>query len=124
MPYYLNAEALGPWGNYLELQQVDRVAPYLGSLSRWLETLKRPKRILVVDVPIELDNGTVAHFEGYRVQHNVSRGPGKGGIRYHQDVTLSAWMSVKNAVVNVPYGGAKAASASIRRSSRAANSSA
>ena len=111
VPSYLNAEALGPWGNYL--QQVDRVAPYLGSLSRWLETLKRPKRILIVDVPIELDNGTVAHFEGYRVQHNVSRGPGKGGVRYHQDVTLSevmalsAWMSVKNAAVNVPYGGAK-----------------
>lgn len=111
LPSYLNADNLGPWGNYLK--QVDRVAPYLGSLSRWLETLKRPKRILVVDVPIELDNGTVAHFEGYRVQHNVSRGPGKGGVRYHQDVTLSevmalsAWMSVKNAAVNVPYGGAK-----------------
>lgn len=111
VPSYLNSDNLGPWGNYL--RQVDRVAPYLGSLSRWLETLKRPKRILVVDVPIELDNGTVAHFEGYRVQHNVSRGPGKGGVRYHQDVTLSevmalsAWMSVKNAAVNVPYGGAK-----------------
>ncbi|MCC8403497.1 Glu/Leu/Phe/Val dehydrogenase [Paraburkholderia sp. MMS20-SJTN17] len=111
IPSYLNSDNLGPWGNYL--RQVDRVAPYLGSLSRWLETLKRPKRILIVDVPIELDNGTVAHFEGYRVQHNVSRGPGKGGVRYHQDVTLSevmalsAWMSVKNAAVNVPYGGAK-----------------
>ena len=111
IPSYLHADDLGPWGNYL--RQVDRVAPYLGSLSRWIETLKRPKRILIVDVPIELDNGTVAHFEGYRVQHNVSRGPGKGGVRYHQDVTLSevmalsAWMSVKNAAVNVPYGGAK-----------------
>ncbi|MGH8780660.1 Glu/Leu/Phe/Val family dehydrogenase [Paraburkholderia sp.] len=111
VPSYLNSDDLGPWGNYL--RQVDRVAPYLGPLSRWLETLKRPKRILIVDVPIELDNGTVAHFEGYRVQHNVSRGPGKGGVRYHQDVTLSevmalsAWMSVKNAAVNVPYGGAK-----------------
>ncbi|AXF00338.1 Glu/Leu/Phe/Val family dehydrogenase [Paraburkholderia hospita] len=111
IPSYLHADDLGPWGNYL--RQVDRVAPYLGPLSRWLETLKRPKRILIVDVPIELDNGTVAHFEGYRVQHNVSRGPGKGGVRYHQDVTLSevmalsAWMSVKNAAVNVPYGGAK-----------------
>jgi len=111
VPSYLHADDLGPWGNYL--RQVDRVAPYLGSLSRWLETLKRPKRILIVDCPIELDNGTVAHFEGYRVQHNVSRGPGKGGVRYHQDVTLSevmalsAWMSVKNAAVNVPYGGAK-----------------
>jgi glutamate dehydrogenase (NAD(P)+) len=111
IPSYLHAEDLGPWGNYL--RQVDRVAPYLGSHSRWIETLKRPKRILIVDVPIELDNGTVAHFEGYRVQHNVSRGPAKGGVRYHQDVTLSevmalsAWMSVKNAAVNVPYGGAK-----------------
>jgi glutamate dehydrogenase (NAD(P)+) len=111
IPSYLDSTHLGPWGNYL--QQVDRVAPYLGSLSRWIETLKRPKRILIVDCPIELDNGTVTHFEGYRVQHNMSRGPGKGGVRYHQDVTLSevmalsAWMSVKNAAVNVPYGGAK-----------------
>ena len=89
------------------------MTPYLGHLSRWVETLKRPKRIMVVDVPIQMDDGRVAHFEGYRVQHNVSRGPGKGGVRFHQDVTLSevmalsAWMSVKNAAVNVPYGGAK-----------------
>ena len=111
IPSYLNPDDLGPWGQYL--QQVDRVAPHLGSLSRWVETLKRPKRILTVDVPIERDDGTIAHFEGYRVQHNLSRGPGKGGVRFHQDVTLSevmalsAWMSVKNAAVNVPYGGAK-----------------
>lgn len=111
LPSYLQADHLGPWGNYLK--QVDRVTPYLGHLSHWVETLKRPKRILVVDVPIELDNGTIAHFEGYRVQHNLSRGPGKGGVRFHQDVTLSevmalsAWMSVKTAAVNVPYGGAK-----------------
>ncbi|MGH8805188.1 MAG: Glu/Leu/Phe/Val family dehydrogenase, partial [Polaromonas sp.] len=111
LPSYLQADNLGPWGNYL--QQVDRVIPHLGNLARWAETLKRPKRVLIVDVPIHMDNGTVAHFEGYRVQHNVSRGPGKGGVRFHQDVTLSevmalsAWMSVKNAAVNVPYGGAK-----------------
>jgi glutamate dehydrogenase (NAD(P)+) len=111
LPSYLQADQLGPWGIYL--QQVDRVTPYLGHLARWAETLKRPKRALIVDVPIQLDNGTVAHFEGYRVQHNTSRGPGKGGVRFHQDVTLSevmalsAWMSVKNAAVNVPYGGAK-----------------
>ena len=111
VPSYLNADNLGPWGIYL--QQVDRVIPYLGSLGRWADTLKRPKRALIVDVPIHLDNGTVAHFEGYRVQHNTSRGPGKGGVRFHQDVTLSevmalsAWMSIKNAAVNVPYGGAK-----------------
>jgi glutamate dehydrogenase (NAD(P)+) len=67
----------------------------------------------MVDVPIQMDNGTIAHFEGYRVQHNTSRGPGKGGVRFHQDVTLSevmalsAWMSIKNAGVNLPFGGAK-----------------
>lgn len=111
VPSYLQADQLGAWGNYL--QQVDRVTPYLGHLSRWVETLKRPKRILVVDVPIHLDDGSIAHFEGYRVQHNISRGPAKGGVRFHQDVTLpevmalSAWMSVKNAAVNVPFGGAK-----------------
>ncbi len=111
LPSYLDPKQLGPWGVYL--QQVDRVTPYLGSLARWVDTLKRPKRTLIVDVPIHLDNGSVAHFEGYRVQHNTSRGPGKGGVRFHQDVTLSevmalsAWMSIKNAAVNVPYGGAK-----------------
>jgi glutamate dehydrogenase (NAD(P)+) len=111
LPSYLQADHLGPWGIYL--QQVDRVLPYLGPLARWVETLKRPKRALIVDVPIHMDNGSIAHFEGYRVQHNTSRGPGKGGVRFHQDVTLSevmalsAWMSIKNAAVNVPFGGAK-----------------
>ena len=75
LPSYLDPNHLGPWGVYL--QQIDRVTPYLGSLARWVETLKRPKRALIVDVPIELDNGTIAHFEGYRVQHNVSRGPAR-----------------------------------------------
>jgi glutamate dehydrogenase (NAD(P)+) len=101
----------GPWATYLD--QVERVRPYLGHLERWIETLKRPKRCLVVDVPIEMDDGSVAHFEAFRVQHNLSRGPGKGGVRYHPDVTLeevmalAAWMTVKNAAVNLPYGGAK-----------------
>jgi glutamate dehydrogenase (NAD(P)+) len=108
---YLHSSEDSPWGTYL--MQVERVAPHLGSLSRWIETLKRPKRSLIVDVPIELDNGTVAHYEGYRVQHSLTRGPGKGGVRYHPDVTLeevmalAAWMTVKNAAVNLPYGGAK-----------------
>jgi glutamate dehydrogenase (NAD(P)+) len=100
-----------PWGTYLS--QIDAVEPYLGHLARWVETLRRPKRALIVDIPIELDDGTIAHFEGYRVQHSLTRGPGKGGVRYHPDVTLeevmalSAWMTVKNAAVNLPYGGAK-----------------
>ena len=100
-----------PWGTYLS--QIDAVEPYLGPLARWVETLRRPKRILIVDVPIELDNGTVAHYEGYRVQHSLTRGPGKGGVRYHPDVTLeevmalAAWMTIKNAAMNLPFGGAK-----------------
>ena len=108
---YVHPTADSPWGTYLS--QVDRVAPYLGPLSRWVETLKRPKRALIVDVPIELDNGTIAHHEGYRVQHSLTRGPGKGGVRYHPDVTLeevmalSAWMSIKTAAVTLPFGGAK-----------------
>jgi glutamate dehydrogenase (NAD(P)+) len=108
---YVHPTANSPWGTYLS--QIDRVEPYLGHLAKWVDSLRRPKRTLIVDVPIELDNGTVAHFEGYRVQHNLTRGPGKGGVRYHPDVTLeevmalAAWMSVKNAAVNLPFGGAK-----------------
>ena len=108
---YITPTATSPWHTYLT--QVDRVLPYLGPLARWAETLKRPKRSLIVDVPIEMDDGSVRHFEGYRVQHNLSRGPGKGGVRYHPDVTLeevmalSAWMTIKNAGVGLPYGGAK-----------------
>lgn len=112
LPSYLSKENLGPWHIYL--QQVEQVAPLLDkSLQPWVDTLRRPKRSLIVDVPIRLDNGQITHFEGYRVHHNTSRGPGKGGVRYHQDVTLSevmalaGWMTIKNAVVNVPFGGAK-----------------
>lgn len=110
-PSYVRATADSPWATYLA--QVERVLPYLGPLSRWADTLRRPKRVLIVDVPIELDDGTVRHFEGYRVQHNLSRGPGKGGLRYHPEVTLeevmalAAWMTIKNAAVNLPFGGAK-----------------
>jgi glutamate dehydrogenase (NAD(P)+) len=111
IPSYLASNQLGPWGDFL--QQIDRVTPYLGDLAYWVESLKRPKRILIVDVPIKMDDGVVVHFEGYRVQHNTSRGPGKGGVRFHQSVTLpevmalAAWMSIKNAAVGVPFGGAK-----------------
>ena len=108
---YVSPSAESPWGTYLT--QVDRVLPYMGDLARWSGTLRRPKRVLIVDVPIQLDTGEIAHFEGYRVQHSLSRGPGKGGVRYHPDVSLeevmalSAWMTVKNAAVNLPFGGAK-----------------
>ncbi|MEW6514470.1 MAG: Glu/Leu/Phe/Val dehydrogenase [Pseudomonadota bacterium] len=108
---YLDPARPEPWASFLE--QIDRVAPYLGKVGYWLETLKHPKRILIVDVPIHRDDGSLAHYEGYRVQHNVSRGPGKGGVRFHPDVTLnevmalSGWMTIKNAALNLPYGGAK-----------------
>ena len=108
---YLSPRSGGPWSTYLA--QVDRALPHLGPLARLAETLRHPKRCLVVDVPIELDDGTVVHYEGYRVQHNLARGPGKGGVRYHPDVTLeevmalAAWMTIKNAAVNLPFGGAK-----------------
>ena len=77
------------------------------------EIEKRTKSTTVQQVTIRMDDGSVRHFEGFRVQHNLSRGPGKGGVRYHPDVTLeevmalAAWMSIKNAAVNLPYGGAK-----------------
>ncbi len=108
---YVPNNPQSPWQMYL--QQVDRVAPHLGYLERWVETLKRCKRVLAVDIPINRDDGTVAHFEGFRAQHNLSRGPGKGGVRFHPDVSidevmaLAAWMTVKNAALNLPYGGAK-----------------
>jgi len=108
---YLNPAAPEPWASFIE--QIERVRPYLGPLERWIETLKHPKRTLIVDVPIERDDGTIAHFEGYRVQHNLSRGPGKGGIRFHPAVTLNevmalaGWMTVKNAAIGLPFGGAK-----------------
>src|SRR2546423_2029027 len=77
--------------------------------------LAQPKRPLIVNFPVVFDNGEVEVFQGYRVQHNSSRGPTKGGIRYHPDVdvdettALAMWMTWKCAVVNIPYGGAKGA---------------
>ena len=100
-----------PWASFIE--QIDRVAPHLGQLGYWLETLKHPKRVLNVDIPIRRDDGTLAHFEGYRVHHNLSRGPGKGGVRFHPNVSmnevmaLSGWMTIKCAALNLPFGGAK-----------------
>lgn len=77
------------------------------------EILKQPKRILSVSLPIKLDDGRIKNFQGYRVQYNDSRGPFKGGIRYHPNVTLAEvkalamWMTWKCAVADIPYGGAK-----------------
>jgi glutamate dehydrogenase (NAD(P)+) len=75
--------------------------------------LERPKRVLIVNFPVKMDNGDLQSFTGYRIQHSITRGPAKGGIRYHPSVdldevsALAAWMTWKSAVVNIPYGGAK-----------------
>ena len=75
--------------------------------------IKYPERILSVSVPVRMDGGNIVRFEGYRVQHSTSRGPSKGGIRFHPNVTLdevkalATWMTWKCAVVNIPFGGAK-----------------
>ena len=125
---YVQPTPTSPWGTFLA--QIDRATPYLGKLAHRADTLRRPKRTLIVDIPIELDNGEIAHFEGFRAQHSFARGPGKGGVRFHPGVTLeevmalAGWMTIKNAAVNLPFGGAGAASGSIRRRSRGKNWSA
>lgn len=86
----------------------------IGHISRTMfDILKNPQRETKVYLPVEMDDGTVRVFEGYRVQHSNIRGPFKGGIRFHQNCdlnevkALATWMSLKCAVANIPYGGAK-----------------
>jgi len=101
--------------NVLEMarEQLAVAAKYLNLDEGLHRVLSRPKRQLIVNFPVVMDNGDVEVFEGYRVQHNLSRGPTKGGIRYHPDVdveettALAMWMTWKCAVANIPYGGAK-----------------
>lgn len=94
-------------------RQVDIASKYLNVDPGSVEKLKHTKRELIVHFPVKMDDDSVRIFTGYRVQHNVSRGPAKGGIRYHPDVdldemrALSMWMTWKSAVLNIPFGGAK-----------------
>jgi glutamate dehydrogenase (NAD(P)+) len=105
------AEAPNIWA--VAQEQFDHAAEKLDLDDGMRRVLRVPQRELTVNFPVTLDNGDVRVFTGYRVQHNVSRGPGKGGIRYHQDVSLdevralAMWMSWKCACVNIPFGGAK-----------------
>ncbi len=94
-------------------QQFDRAADYLDLEDSLRNVLRSAKRQLIVSIPVKMDGGEVKVFEGYRVQHNIARGPAKGGIRYHPNVTLdevkalASWMTWKCATVNIPYGGGK-----------------
>jgi glutamate dehydrogenase (NAD(P)+) len=94
-------------------QQFNRAADYLELGESLRHVLQSSKRQLIVSIPVKMDGGDVQVFEGYRVQHNIARGPAKGGIRYHPNVTLdevkalASWMTWKCATVGIPYGGGK-----------------
>jgi glutamate dehydrogenase (NAD(P)+) len=94
-------------------QQFDLAADMLNLDPGLRRVLREPRRELTVHFPVQMDDGSVKVFTGYRVQHNLGRGPAKGGIRYHQDVSLdevkalAMWMTWKCAVVGIPYGGGK-----------------
>lgn len=97
----------------LAVAQFDRAAELMHLDPNLRERLKLPERSLIVSIPVKMDNGAVKVFTGYRVQHDSSRGPSKGGIRYHPDVNLgevaalAMWMTWKCALAGLPYGGAK-----------------
>ncbi|MFQ5453280.1 MAG: Glu/Leu/Phe/Val dehydrogenase dimerization domain-containing protein, partial [Candidatus Zixiibacteriota bacterium] len=95
------------------MKQFDAAAVKLNIEPSILGFIKIPRRSTIVNLPVRMDDGTYRMFTGYRVQHSIARGPSKGGIRYHPDVSLdevqalAAWMTWKSAVVNIPFGGGK-----------------
>jgi glutamate dehydrogenase (NAD(P)+) len=105
------AAHINPWE--IAQQQFDLAAGKLNLDPGLRRVLRQPRRELTVHFPVKMDDGSVQVFTGYRVQHNLGRGPAKGGIRYHQDVSLdeikalAMWMTWKCAVVGIPYGGGK-----------------
>lgn len=104
-------EKVNPW--FLAKEQLRRIALKMGLDQLLLAMLLTHERMTTVSLPIRRDDGTVSVFTGYRIQHNNLRGPYKGGVRYHPQVSedevraLSFWMTIKNAVVDVPFGGGK-----------------
>jgi glutamate dehydrogenase (NAD(P)+) len=105
------AAEINPW--HVAQQQFDLAAERLNLDPGLRRVLREPRRELTVHFPVKMDDGSVQVFTGYRIQHNLGRGPAKGGIRYHQDVSLdevkalAMWMTWKCAVVGIPYGGGK-----------------
>lgn len=104
-------EELNPFK--IAVEQFNRAADCLELDDSIRQILQHPKRQLIVSIPVKMDGGNVKVFEGYRVQHNIARGPAKGGIRFHPNVSLdevkalASWMTWKCATVGIPYGGGK-----------------
>ncbi len=117
--HYVDASAESAWET--ALAQLDEVAELMGLAPGVHELLRSPKRALIVSVPFRMDDGSTSVHQGYRVHHNVTRGPAKGGIRYHPSVdldevkALAMWMTWKCAVAGIPFGGAKGGIAVDRR---------
>ena len=107
----MSSDTYNPWQT--ALQQLDEAAERIGLEQDMRAVLSHPRRTLSVSIPTRMDDGSLRVFEGFRVQHNMTRGPCKGGVRYHPAVTLdevkalAMWMTWKCAVVGIPYGGAK-----------------
>jgi len=95
------------------LKQFDKAAKFLNLTENQIAKIKEPRRIVELNLPVRMDDGSVRTFKGYRVHHNIDRGPAKGGIRFHPDVNmddvkaLAFWMTFKCAVVGIPFGGGK-----------------
>ncbi|HKL12279.1 MAG TPA: Glu/Leu/Phe/Val dehydrogenase dimerization domain-containing protein, partial [Halanaerobiales bacterium] len=107
----MSNEKYNPYQEFIDT--IDEAGQNLGLARDDYKILEKPDRELKVSIPIEKDDGSVEVFDGYRVQHSNSRGPYKGGVRYHHDVdideirALAGWMTLKCSLVDIPYGGAK-----------------
>src|SRR5574341_2686380 len=120
LPLHRKAVIKGTKSEYLHPSVFDNVLAQFGDAASRLnlepglaEFLRQPRKIVMVNLPVLMDNDSLRIFAGYRVQHSIIMGPSKGGIRYHPGVTLdevkalAAWMTWKCAVVGIPFGGGK-----------------
>jgi glutamate dehydrogenase/leucine dehydrogenase len=111
VPRMAPREDLNPYR--IAQMQFDMAAEFLKLDPGLRQVLRAPRRVMEVAIPVKMDNGQLKVFTGYRVQHNIARGPAKGGVRFHPNLTLdevralASWMTWKTATVNIPYGGAK-----------------
>ena len=111
VPRMAPREDLNPYR--IAQMQFDMAAEFLKLDPGLRQILRTPRRVMEVAIPVKLDNGQLKVFTGFRVQHNIARGPAKGGVRFHPNLTLdevralASWMTWKTATVNIPYGGAK-----------------